>query len=939
MSNTITAYFKGRVGVAEAVYQNDYGIVMAFDSIDLPAHFDCYFSRLNQEEALPGVGADSRVAIPNSILADPGNVTVHVPLHTGENDSEVEYVVYFKVIGRARPIDDGTPTQMTAIEQALALLQNPITNIEQIVNEALAFTGETFEEMQEDLDEWKTDTEEDLGTWKSGVESDFDNLEAQFDTAVAAVTTDTEVTNIRVGDDNVIYTTAGEAVRTQFSNVKAEINIFESVEAGWYQGTFSTSTGVVESSTTRCVTNKLYMHKGAVAEIKCNGQQRIAGYFNAGSGAFTALNQNWLGTDLTYTATEDGYLIVQVRKSNSNPTIEPSEVAVTIRIKDSIQKTSEDAIYAKNLSNAIGKGAIGTKVTLTSDILVSAVVNAAGKWALPSNIMRSGIIDVSSHKYKTMMIMANDTMETVYSLLTSDSHTVGDDVNFADSGRHVLQKGEYEIVDISNTSINYICVLKYSINDELTRVDAEPKSIVFLEDNNAYAISTMLSMFKLNTDETNKNTEDISTLQAEVYNLKNLRRDVPANQGVRNAYKKAMQLKNLPWTGLSAIPNDTSATGISAGSHTGVDYSSVKEYDKFVGFNVSLKSFMTAAHNPYSLLYTEDVKDGRSRSEYGITYHGKNCGAYFGIVCNVFVFFALGFPIPWNTAEWHYLESEGVLEKIYNQSASGVELMDVIWEPGHGNIIVDIYRDSRGNPVKIFWAESVQNFPQVHEYTPEQFNARLASRNGIIYRYKDLYKNLEYRPSDFVAIEGETVEPYDYNEDVCTFAGDYAAFREGEEIWINYNLGETEYTGLSVYKGETLIASYSLSSGHKISIGSSLTAGKYTAVLTGNGTSEPTHFEVIETNVSMTNNSGDITVQFSSTNGVAIYAQMTYLDGSSRGIIPIPTDNSGRLEFNANEILQAQYPDESFAQTTYLKVFFKGDYGTVRNNLISLELT
>jgi hypothetical protein len=213
MSNTITAYFKGRVGVAESVYQNDYGIVMAFDSIDLPAHFDCYFSRLNQEEALPGLGADNRVTIPNSILANPGNVTIHIPLHIGANDSEVEYIVYFKVIGRARPIDDGTPTQMTAIEQALALLQNPITNIEQIVNEALAFTGETFEEMQEDLDEWKTD-----------VESDFDNLDAQFQTAVAAVTTDTEVTNIRVGDDNVIYTTAGEAVRTQFANVKSDIN-------------------------------------------------------------------------------------------------------------------------------------------------------------------------------------------------------------------------------------------------------------------------------------------------------------------------------------------------------------------------------------------------------------------------------------------------------------------------------------------------------------------------------------------------------------------------------------------------------------------------------------------------------------------------------------------------------------------------------------------
>ena len=235
MSNTITAYFKGRVGVAESVYQNDYGIVMAFDSIDLPAHFDCYFSRLNQEEALPGLGADNRVTIPNSILANPGNVTIHIPLHTGEDDSEVEYVIYFKVIGRARPIDDGTPAQMTAIERALALLSQPITNIEEIVNEALSFTGDTFDEMkaelQEDFDNYTETLEGDLATWKGGVESDIDDVEHdftvlqnQFDTAVAAVSTDTEVTDIRVGADGVTDTTAGASVRRQFNDVKSALN-------------------------------------------------------------------------------------------------------------------------------------------------------------------------------------------------------------------------------------------------------------------------------------------------------------------------------------------------------------------------------------------------------------------------------------------------------------------------------------------------------------------------------------------------------------------------------------------------------------------------------------------------------------------------------------------------------------------------------------------
>ena len=278
MTNEITAYFKGRIGVAESVYQYDYGIVMAFDSIDLPAHFDCYFSILNQEEAIPGVGADRMVAIPNSVLANPGAVTIHIPIHTGANDSEVEYIVYFKVIGRARPIDDGTPVQMTAIEQALALLQNPIGNIEQIVNEALSFTGDTFEEMQEKLDADQAEFEDEMGERAdafeaeirediSDVESDFANLNAQFQTAVSAVTTDTEVTNIRVGADGTTYTTAGEAVRKQFTDLKDEIDVLENVEnvtGSVTNGKFINTGGGEASNSDYQVTDYIPVKKGDV---------------------------------------------------------------------------------------------------------------------------------------------------------------------------------------------------------------------------------------------------------------------------------------------------------------------------------------------------------------------------------------------------------------------------------------------------------------------------------------------------------------------------------------------------------------------------------------------------------------------------------------------------------------------------------------------------
>lgn len=55
-------------------------------------------------------------------------------------------------------------------------------------------------------------------------ESNISTLTSRIETAISAVTTSTEVTDIRVGDDGVTYGTAGTAVRTQFSNLKSEIN-------------------------------------------------------------------------------------------------------------------------------------------------------------------------------------------------------------------------------------------------------------------------------------------------------------------------------------------------------------------------------------------------------------------------------------------------------------------------------------------------------------------------------------------------------------------------------------------------------------------------------------------------------------------------------------------------------------------------------------------
>ena len=129
MSNTITAFFKGRVGVAESIYQHDYGRVLVIDGLNLPAVFEAHFTTLAEDDAITVIGQNNRVAIPDSCINKTGIVTVYIYLHSGENDGETEYVIRFAVVRRARPVYDATEEEKTsfdsAVQTAIAMLQNP----------------------------------------------------------------------------------------------------------------------------------------------------------------------------------------------------------------------------------------------------------------------------------------------------------------------------------------------------------------------------------------------------------------------------------------------------------------------------------------------------------------------------------------------------------------------------------------------------------------------------------------------------------------------------------------------------------------------------------------------------------------------------------------------------------------------------------------------
>ena len=396
------------------------------------------------------------------------------------------------------------------------------------------------------------------------------------------------------------------------------------------------------------------------------------------------------------------------------------------------------------------------------------------------------------------------------------------------------------------------------------------------------------------------------------------------------AWKKAMQMLNFKWTPKKAVPKSTSGNFAADTEQTGTPYSSVAEYDKRLGEDVSFYTFMTALHNPYSLIYTENVRYSTSQSAYGIQYYGaSNCAMYYGVVCSGYTSYALG-TIPYTTGDFARLAEAGIMEVVYDQSANGVMRGDILWQEGHVLFVQDVWRKN-GVVTNVLVTEEWQPLARTRgKYTADTFNAFLASEEIIIYRYKELYKNIHYQQSPFVTVGDETPLPaVTYNDDICTFAGDKAAFAEGDLIYIHcLNLA---YPQMEIYKNDVLVETITLASDSRAALTSDelayavnlsnegYTYGKYKCRLKNGDTySDYTYFEIINAEVTV---NGDIAT-YSSANGKAelwywqkyhttdggkIY-NMTELDGQSSGTMDVSNRKNG-------------FP--------LLKVLFRGEYGRV----------
>lgn len=260
--------------------------------------------------------------------------------------------------------------------------------------------------------------------------------------------------------------------------------------------------------------------------------------------------------------------------------------------------------------------------------------------------------------------------------------------------------------------------------------------------------------------------------------------DVPTCDGMANALRRARQLADLRWTPIRPFP-----AGMPEGiqpkpgtakvyypiflspwrPQTGANYSAARFDEKYIGFNVSLHTYMTALANPDSVLYTRSL-------------HGKAplSSAFYGTVCSEFVSYVLDLPFHIDCQQWPFLPGAEVIDPL---PLENLRLCDVLNErTRHTAVITGIARDEEGNVVDITVTESTLPHIQSRTFTPEEFVHYWLEDGYEVVRCHWLDK-VTYTPNPWNPLEGdpETERPAP-NSAILPNYGDRANYLLGEEV-------------------------------------------------------------------------------------------------------------------------------------------------------------
>ena len=275
--------------------------------------------------------------------------------------------------------------------------------------------------------------------------------------------------------------------------------------------------------------------------------------------------------------------------------------------------------------------------------------------------------------------------------------------------------------------------------------------------------------------------------------------DKPASKGVENALKRAKQMVEIKWTPVRRFPASMIYTDINAVRHDadtfisaynpqrGVNYSSVRCHEKFVGDNVLFETYLTALANPRSVMYT--------RSQHG---QGRAMSAFYGTVCTSFAAYVYNQPVRFPSSKWNTIP--GVTEVDVTE-LENLQLCDaVLKSSSHIAVVTDIKRDVEGNVRIVTVSESKAPVCAAKDYTPEEFRGFWLASGYRVFRYAGVH-DVPYVPDPFVPVEGDsymerpvinTVLQPDYGNKANYMLGDTVELDVMEEGWDSVEISGPE---------------------------------------------------------------------------------------------------------------------------------------------------
>ena len=318
----------------------------------------------------------------------------------------------------------------------------------------------------------------------------------------------------------------------------------------------------------------------------------------------------------------------------------------------------------------------------------------------------------------------------------------------------------------------------------------------------------------------------------------------PDSKGKEAILFRSRQLSDFKWTPQGDIPVYTPKTGktkLSAGTEQiGMPYSSTEPTDKFISENISFETFLSIVANPDSALYHKDL-NGHS-----------NSWAYFGIVCNGFVRYAMNILPRYSTKRWFDIPGMYKVAEAGSYCAEDVKLCDILHAYGQGQnhvaLITDILCDESGKICQIEVSEAVRPTCKRAQYDLEAF----------FDRYK-LYAICRYEFADEVPMPDEQQNQCLMQgvQGLPTIAVDYGTktnYRDYEDVVISaFADGENE---IEILCGDQTVETVTISGRGNLS--RRFGQGYYTLVHKNTG--ESVAFCVTAPKISHTTQNGVITV-------------------------------------------------------------------------------